>query len=113
MVCALSSDDEQLAGLDDGAGQVVLRLEGFQRNAKPFGDFLQRVARANFVPPAAVRFDLLRSRGERGEFIGWHTVEELSDFRARTYRHLQMIGRIIGRGGIAPQFRVEELQVFV
>ncbi len=67
---ALACDDQELPGLDDGAGQVIFCLQRFHGDAETLGDFLECVPSAYAIPSPAIGFDALYfDCRERRKFI--------------------------------------------
>ena len=102
----LMGDDEEFARLNLGTGQVVPRLERFERHPEPLGNFFQGIADTHTIPTRRISFCSTigyfgRDR-KRRELVGGHSINQLSNLAAGSNRHFEMVNGIIRRGGITP-----------
>jgi len=102
----LAADDEEVARSNSRVGEVILRLERLDRDAKPFRYFSQRVSHADFIPargPGGYKLSLCRTLWE---LVGRDAVKQLFHFRFRSHRNLQVVGLVAGGCRVSPQLRI-------
>ena len=102
----LAADNEKVAWSNSRAGEVILRFERLERDAKAFRHFSQRISHADFIPvrgPGGYKLSLCR---KLWELVGRDAVKQLFHFRFRSHWNLQVVGLVAWGCGISPQLRI-------